>query len=133
MEFKKLTFTCDDLLILSDDPVYEDLADDGRGEYVQCALCKARGWKDELTHAKICPLHSDLVASVTVTLNLDPEKICPKCKGLGSVRWTEQDHSESQKCGMCGGSGRKPEKAPKMHTCPNCTRQIACDGGPDAV
>lgn len=36
------------------------------GKYVECCLCRARGWKDEIVHEPDCVLRDDAVESIEV-------------------------------------------------------------------
>ncbi len=82
------------------------------GEYVECCLCRARGWKDEIVHAGDCLLRDDAIVSVVLVGILDPALICTKCYGAGRIRrpWTLSTVSVKIECDKCGGSGRKSDE-----------------------
>lgn len=74
----KTKFNREDLLIKDDYYNYVD-----GGDYVECCLCQARGWRDEIVHEKDCLLADDAVESVSMTANLDPAKLCSKSQPVG--------------------------------------------------
>lgn len=88
----KLKFKRDELLILQ-----TDLS--RIGEYVECALCRARGWKNELVHEPACLLRDDTIESVVL---IGIRRVCTRCSGSGKLlQWT----SEVVGCYLCDGNG----------------------------
>ncbi len=99
----KTKFSRDELLT-----VQTEYAAVGDGEYVECSLCQARGWRDEVVHAGDCLLRDDAIVSVQLIGILDPAKVCVKCYGAGRIRnpLGTLGSVHRVECDKCGGSGR---------------------------
>lgn len=76
----KTKFSRNELLIHQTDPEY--ILDDA-SEYVECSLCRARGWRDELVHERECLLADDTIGSVQlIGIRAIPD-VLEWCKGSG--------------------------------------------------